>query len=64
VALQLVAPYGADALLLRAAAALEQRLALPKGCEVPRRGTVELRTEGPRSALEAAQHHGISIGFP
>eukprot|EP00435_Cladocopium_sp_Y103_P003972 s4574_g1.t1 len=63
VGLQLVAPYGADALVLRAAAALEQHLALPKGCE-PRRGTVALRTEGPRSAEEAAKHHGISMGFP
>ena len=58
-ALQLVAPYGADALVLRAAAALEHHLALPKGCAAPRHGTAPLRTEGPRSAREAAEHHGM-----
>lgn len=44
----MLAPYGADAMVLRAAAALEQRLALPKGIAEPRRGTAELRTQGPR----------------
>lgn len=58
VGLQLVAPYGADAALLRAAAALEQRLALPAP-EVPRWGRGELGTVGPRSASEAAAHHGL-----
>ena len=48
--LQVLAPYGADATVLRAAAALEQRLALPKGTE-PRRGSAELRTEGPRTTV-------------
>ena len=48
VGLQVLAPYGADATVLRAAAALERCLALPKGTE-PRRGTAELRTEGPRT---------------
>ena len=47
--LQLLAPFGADAVLLRAAAALEAQLALPKGCAVPRQGTFELNTEGPRT---------------
>lgn len=58
VGLQVLAPYGADATVLRAAAALEQCLALPKGTE-PQSGTAELRTEGPRTAEEAAKHHGI-----
>lgn len=49
--LQVLAPYGADATVLRAAAALEQCLALPKGTE-PQSGTAELRTEGPRTACD------------
>ena len=51
VGLQVLAAYGGDAMVLRAAAALERRLELPKGVE-PRRGTSELRTEGPRSELK------------
>lgn len=58
VGLQMVAPYGQDALLLRCAAALERRLDLPK-LPAPRCGTAALDTVGPRSALEAAEHHGI-----
>ncbi|CAK9001641.1 unnamed protein product [Durusdinium trenchii] len=58
VGLQLLAPFGADAAVLRAAAALEARLALPKGT-TPRPGTGKLNTEGPRTSEEAAQHHGL-----
>ena len=57
--LQLVAAYGEDVALLRAAAALEKLLGLPQGCPEPRRGTVELNTKGPRSAEDAARHHGL-----
>eukprot|EP00434_Breviolum_minutum_P028812 symbB.v1.2.025486.t1/scaffold2475.1/size78315/5 len=59
VGLQVLAAYGGDAMVLRAAAALERHLELPKGIASPRRGTCELRTEGPRTAEEAAKHHGI-----
>ena len=58
--LQLVAAFGEDAALLRAAAALEKQLGLPQGCPEPRLGTVELNTEGPRCAEDAALHHGRS----
>ncbi|CAE7336419.1 unnamed protein product [Symbiodinium natans] len=59
VGLQLVAPFGEDAALLRAAAALEKELGLPQGCPEPRRGSVDLDTKGPRSIEEAALHHGV-----
>lgn len=50
VGLQVLAAYGGDAMVLRAAAALERHLELPKGIASPRRGTCELPTEGPRSS--------------
>ena len=53
VGLQLLAPFGADAAVLRAAAALEARLALPKGT-TPRPGTGKLNTEGPRTEMEGS----------
>ena len=59
VGLQLVAAFGEDAALLRAAAALEKQLKLPQGCPEPRCGTAELGTKGPKTVEEAAVHHGL-----
>ncbi|CAE7908183.1 unnamed protein product [Symbiodinium microadriaticum] len=59
VGVQLVAAFGEDAALLRAAAALEKQLNLPQGCPEPRCGTAELGTKGPKTVEEAAIHHGV-----
>jgi len=60
VGLQVVAAPGEDAKVLRAAAALEAKLQLPLSCPEPRSGTVALDTLGPKSAAEAAAHHGLT----
>mmetsp|Transcript_34757 Transcript_34757/g.63234 ORF Transcript_34757/g.63234 Transcript_34757/m.63234 type:complete len:519 (+) Transcript_34757:38-1594(+) len=57
VGVQLIGPPGADAQVLVAAAAIEARLGVETCCPSPRAGSADLKTIGPRSVEEAAQHH-------
>ena len=59
VGMQIVGARGKDALVLQAAAALEEMLCLKytRGCLEPRIGSVDLLQEGPRTAAEAEALH-------